>query len=207
MELTRKQLADALGISAQSISAWLRDGLPSELRATHGKRKSAFFDVGETLEWLVLKNKTKHIRALDAMLPHDTELVDYTDAEDGDPDTSLNPMQMADQMIADAWIRYKTAGDNVKHVMQEQWEHALDARRKLRNDHAKAERSLGEMMPTSEHERIMYEDYAIVRNALLNLPKQMAGAVAKRTARECLAILTAACRDCCRSLAAKEGDV
>ena len=202
--LSKKALAEALDVSVQTINGWMRDGLPSyEMSGLGRGSRRRMFDIVAAAEWFATTGKAKYVFRLDDKLPRRKDKPD-PDA-DQDQAARMTVLEMADRMVDDAWSRYQASDHSLKLHTQEQWEHAVDTRRKLRNDHARSEQSLGGTMPVSEHDRILYESHSIVAQALRALAKKAAPLVANKSARDTYAILKRETDACQRGIA--KGDI
>jgi len=202
IQFTKSKLAEAVDVKVATINAWLRDGLPtydSETSGRGGKRR--MFDAVDVANWLMTTGKHKYLLKLGEFLPE----TEPPTGEPQDPD-ALTFLEMADQIVRDAWQRYMIAGNEQKPYMQEQFEKAIDMRRRVRKDHARSEQTLGNVIAISEHERQMYESHGIVAQRLRGLAKKVAPLVANKGAREVYSILREEVDACQRGIAAIKGD-
>ena len=102
MELTKNELAKAIGASVQTVNGWMRNGLPNRKRDGNGTRKVVVFDVVEAAEWFLENGKAKYLVALDEFLP------DRAAADPGSPQPSkLTVLQMAKRIVDDTWRDYE----------------------------------------------------------------------------------------------------
>ena len=89
--------------------------------------------------------------------------------------------------------------------MLREWAMAAEQVRRSLRDAADIEKSRGEVITRAEHDKELYESHQTARNALLNLPHDVAPLVAvERDERKCFKIIQKAVRFCMASIAEGE---
>jgi len=214
--LTTAQVCKTLGFKQPRLSKMVKAGCPvARTGKAKSGRKKYFFRLRDVQNWIGGNTRT-------GSLQHDTaagvrfqtpgdpvgdEAVLPGDSGSGDSGatwaSALDRARKAERIAFNHWVlcigaEQKGEGNaNATKAANHVYLQTLDALRKAETDAAKIQQSRRESMLRTEHERIFFEAFGKVSNALRNFAKKYASQVAgKRKVLDCHEILNKGVDEC-----------